>query len=90
MCCLIYAMAYWSVRSPHWLVHRTGYYSDAGKGLCVYGHAISQGDFGVPMLAPLPATMQGAAAIFLWPAAQVELVYWYLTIPQGSVANLSG
>lgn len=81
---LLYSSAYWAARSSHWLVHRTGYYSVAGQDQKLDGHYISQGDFGTPMLAPLISTAQGAAAILLWPATQVELIYWYIVAPHGS------
>ncbi len=82
--CLLYSSAYLAVRSAHWLVHRTGYYSVVGKGKKLDGHFVSQGDFGTPMFAPLVSTAQGVAAILFWPAAQVELVYWRSVAPHGS------
>lgn len=88
--CSLYATTYWAARSSHWLIHRTGYYSETDHGQKMDGHYITQGYFGTPMLAPLISTAQGVATILLWPAAQVELVYWDWTnhkVLRGNPAN---
>lgn len=84
---LLYSSAYWGARSNHWLVHRTGYYSVAGHGQKLDGHYISQGNFGSPMLSPISSTLQAVSAFVLWPAAQLELVYWHFATPPGSPWN---
>lgn len=81
---LLYSSAYLAVRSAHWLVHRTGYYSVISEGKKLDDHFVYQGDFGTPMLAPIISIAQGGAAILFWPAVQFELVYWRLVAPHGS------
>lgn len=81
---VLYSSAYWGAHSNHWLVHRTGYYSVAGQGQKLDEHYISQGNFGSPMLSPILSTLQAVSAFVLWPAAQLELVYWRFATPPGS------
>jgi hypothetical protein len=75
--CLFYTVTYGVARSSNWLIHRIGYYSEADQSRRVAGHYISPGDFETPMLA------KGVAYVFYWPAAKLELVYWYLIAPEG-------
>lgn len=82
--CVLYSSLYWAARSSHWLVHRTGYYSVLGQGQKLDGHYLSQGNFGSPMLSPILSSAQAVSAFMLWPAAQLELVYWHFATPLGS------
>lgn len=79
--CLVYAAAYGTARNERWLIHRVGYFSNAGGHKKVAEHHISSGDFGSPMLAPRVSTAQGFANMFFWPAIQAELIYWNLAEP---------
>lgn len=83
-CGLLYALAYGSARGGHWLVHQTGYHTVAGQGQVLEGHRISQGDFGAPALAPMLSAAQSAAVLLFWPAAVLELGYWYVVAPRGT------
>jgi hypothetical protein len=80
----IYAAGYVAARQAHWIVHRSGYYTDADQQQRVSGHRIMHGDFGTPLLMPGFSFVQSLVVGLYLPARQAEAVAWRWLTPAGS------
>lgn len=80
----IYISGYVMARQASWVVHRTGFYTDANQQMRVAEHAVVAGDFGMPALAPKTSTAQAIVVAAYMPARALEKIIWSVVVPAGA------